>query len=643
MRKLTVFIAALLHAAGAQAGEVAHPPVEAFGDLPLAAQPQLSPDGKHFATIQSIRGRPAAVIYTVGAPKDAVPRMAGSSANIVVGIQWAKNDRLFVTVNANEKGGTDRVHAWFRTVSIDAETNESAMLFSDSVWRDANTSASVVDDIDLDDPDHVYMPLYVPTTGMALYRVDVRTGKPERVMGGGWQTEGWIMDGHGQVAGRIEATERPLAEHLSVYENGDWRRIGDYDATEGHSSGVIGLNDDGTSFVRSAIDPATGMEGLLTIDRKTGAAAQLYHNDSYDMDEALTDPWTGRVIGVSYVDDKPEYVYFDPAMQALQRGLEAAFPGKSVHAVSWDLAKDELIVAVDGPRNPLAYYFLDRKLHVATPIATSHSALHEEDLGEMKPYPYKARDRLDIRAYLTLPPGKEPKNLPTIIMPHGGPMARDAIGFDWMAAFFANRGYAVLQPNFRGSSGYGENFLTAGYGQWGLKMQDDLTDGVKQLIADGIADPKRICIVGTSYGGYAALAGAALTPELYACAVGVAGVYDLRKFLRTRAKDYGGDSWMIQSWQHYIGNRYEDSDKLDAASPARHAGAIKCPVLLMHGAGDTTVRPDQSETMADALKSAGKDVQYITFDSDTHYMLLADTRIRFLKETEAFLKKNIGE
>ena len=260
----------------------------------------------------------------------------------------------------------------------------------------------------------------------------------------------------------------------------------------------------------------------------------------------------------------------------------------------------------------------------------------------MKPYPYKARDGLDIPAYLTLPPNRAPKNLPTIIYPHGGPATRDQLTFDWIAAFLASRGYAVLQPNFRGSSGYGEKFEIDGYGQWGLKMQDDVTDGVKKLIADGISDPKRICIMGASYGGYAALEGAASTPDLYACAVSFAGVSDLRKFLETRANDFGWSSWMISTWYRYIGDRSDDKAKLDEASPALHADRVKCPILLMHGAKDITVRIDQSEAMRDALLSKGKSVRFVPFDTDNHYMELADTRIRFLREVEAFLAKNIG-
>src|SRR3569832_168995 len=200
-----------------------------------------------------------------------------------------------------------------------------------------------------------------------------------------------------------------------------------------------------------------------------------------------------------------------------------------------------------------------------------------------------------------------------------------------------NRGYAVLQPNFRGSYGYGHKFTEAGLHQWGLKMQDDISDGVKKLIADGIANHKRVSIVGASYGGYAALAGAAFTPDIYACAVSFAGISDLPRVISGERARYGEKSGAVSFWISRIGSPFDDSDQLRATSPARHADQVKCPVLLMHGEGDTTVPIEQSELMNSALKSAGKDVQFIRFPGEDLYMNLADTRIRVLTETEAFL------
>jgi dipeptidyl aminopeptidase/acylaminoacyl peptidase len=223
-------------------------------------------------------------------------------------------------------------------------------------------------------------------------------------------------------------------------------------------------------------------------------------------------------------------------------------------------------------------------------------------------------------------------------MPHGGPNERDMIGFDWWAQFLANRGYAVFQPNYRGSMGYGLKFKAAGDVQWGRKMQDDITDGVKKLIEDGTVDPRRICIVGASYGGYAALAGAAFSPDLYACAVSFAGVSDLHSFELWQERRQG-KYWPYKNFTEHIAASVADAD---AVSPALHADQVRIPVLLMHAANDITVPIEQSEEMRDALKKAGKDVTYVKMDGDDHYFSLSSTRIGMLKETERFLAAHIG-
>src|SRR6185312_1493366 len=362
----------------------------------------------------------------------------------------------------------------------------------------------------------------------------------------------------------------------------------------------------------------------------------LFADPKYDVMQPIKDEWTGRVIGAMYAADQYEYKYFSEENQALQAGLEKSFPGLSVHATSMDKAKDRVVVAVQGPRLPPTYYLLDRTSHNATKILSAYPQLSEADLGEMKPYPYKARDGLDIPGYLTLPPNKDARNLPTIIMPHGGPDARDVVGFDWWAQFLANRGYAVLQPNYRGSKGYGRKFTEAGLHQWGRAMNDDLTDGVKKLIVDGIADPKRICIVGASYGGYAALAGATFTPELYACAVSYAGIADVAGILG-QARGAGADSSAMHFWESRVGVSYGDTKTLQAISPAFHAAQVRAPILLLHSTNDLTVPVQQSEREAKALTDAGRQVQFLKIDGDDHYLQHNDARLAVLRSIDTFL------
>jgi len=639
-----------------------HPPAEAFGQLPMMESPALSPDGKHFAAIQSVDGRPVVTVYTVGTAGK--PAVIGSADGTVDGVRWVKNDRLVAYIKMSKRvgGPSELMHTWARAVSFDLQGGSPTVLMKDNRYLNYNTDAAAIDDVDLDDLDNVYMSIFVYSDMRGegqigadtmrdvedderirydLYRVNARTGNEELVADGTSHTRHWFLDGHGKIVARLNQTQHPLMDHLEVFDKGDWRKAGDYDATEDRGAGIVGITSDGTGLVRWSWNE-NKLAVFTRLDLVTGKETQLFANSNYDADVALGDPWTGRVIGAGYVDDRPEVTYFDPKMEALQRGLEQAFPNVSVHAVSWDTSLKTVIVEVESPKQPPTYYYLDRDTHQASKIASAYPDLSPSDLGDMKPYPYKARDGLDIPAYLTLPPGKAPKNLPAIVMPHGGPDARDDMSFDWMAQFFANRGYAVLQPNYRGSAGYGHKFTEAGLHQWGLKMQDDVTDGVEKMIADGIVDPKRVCIVGGSYGGYAALAGATLTPDLYACAISFAGVSDLPEMIASERARYGKNSGEMSFWISRIGSPFDDSEQLRATSPARHADQVKCPVLLLHGEGDTTVPIKQSELMNDALKKAGKQVQFIRFAGEDHYLNLADTRIRFLKESEAFLAKNIG-
>ena len=640
-----------IHSARCQA--VVQPAVEAFGALPAMSDPSLSPDGKYLALVQAYKGRPVATIWTLD-QTGAAPVIIPYTDGFIDNVRWAKNNRLLIRINMNARVMGDDVNPWHRTVAVDPDGKNPAMMFSNmQEARDNNYSASRIADVAPDDPENIYMMLYAgggyllgvyDPPQLVMFRVSVNTGRAFSFgSGGGAHTIAWFTDGNGKVVAREDQTKDPLVDHILAYtEDKGWREIASADATGGQGFDVQGLSLDGKSLVIDAHSDDPGTSGLVQLSLADGKLSSLYFNPTYDVDDALADPWTGRVVGAAIITHMEKDLYFDPALQQMQDQLSDHFPGSSVHALSWDRAVDKVIVSVDGPTSPPEFYLFDRKNNALKRLGRTYAGLQSSDLGQINVYDYKARDGLDIPAYLTLPPGKTPKNLPVVILPHGGPMARDDMEFDWESQFLANRGYAVLRPNFRGSSGYGRKFEEAGYGQWGLKMQDDITDGVKKMIADGIADPKRICIVGGSYGGYAALAGAAFTPDLYACAAAWAPVTDLRQFLATRASDFGRDSWMISTWTRYVGDRWDDAKKLDAASPAQNAAKIRVPVLLMHGEADATVRIDQSEMMESALRRAGKKVTFIRIPKETHHMQAADSRVLWLTELEKFLKENIG-
>jgi dipeptidyl aminopeptidase/acylaminoacyl peptidase len=255
---------------------------------------------------------------------------------------------------------------------------------------------------------------------------------------------------------------------------------------------------------------------------------------------------------------------------------------------------------------------------------------------------YAARDGLDIPAYLTLPPGvTDPSGLPLVVLAHGGPASRDVAGFDWWAQALASRGYAVLQANFRGSTGYGRAFLEAGYGEWGRKMQTDLSDGVRWLAAEGIIDPARVCIVGASYGGYAAMAGLTLDSDVYRCGVSVAGVSDLRRMVNWEAEQARHkNNQTVRYWNRFMGAARLNDRALDALSPAFLAASVDSPLLLIHGRDDTVVPIEQSRVMAEALRRAGKPVEFVELPGEDHWLSRSATRQQMLAETVRFLEVN---
>ena len=619
--------------AQAQTPPQAKPPVEAFAVLPIEP-PRISPDGSRFAVVRGINGRPAVAIYKVDAPTED-PQLITSNSWIERGVRWAKNDVIITHDTRNETRGLfSSLRPFGDIVAISLGTGRMINL----------TGLARINDIDLGSSDTIYT-----SFGSMLFRANVREGgylqvdlepKPERGTG-----TAWLMDGHGNVAGRLDVVRDEkdglplLHTTLKVAERDAWRTLGTYDATVDQSDGVMGLSEDGQSFIRLASATA-GTISVDRIDMSTAAETKLFQDPDYDVASVLDDEWTGRIIGYVIDEDTPVYRYFDPKRQALQKGLEQAFPGLSVHAVSTDLADSRAVIEVEGPKMPASYYLYDRTTHHASAIAASYPDLTESEMGDVRSYGYAARDGLHIPAYLTLPPGRVPRNLPMVVVPHGGPDARDDMGFDFIRQFLANRGYAVLQPEFRGSRGYGSAFTHAGLHQWGLKMRDDISDGVKKAIADGIADPKRVCIFGASYGGYAALAGATLTPELYACVVSMAGPSDLHEMLHYANSKFG--FWSEGFWTTRIGDIDRDAGQIAAASPVLHADRVTAPVLLLHSELDVTVPIEQSEIMQAALQKAAKKVEFVRIPGDDHYMTLESTRLRVLQEVEKFLAANIG-
>ncbi len=614
----------------------AAPPVEAFGNLPAAESAHLSPDGRHLAIVKPVNGRDKVVFLDLTKP-GAAPYIVGMEGAVAGEVYWKGNDRAVCLFHANLTYKFQRgVSAWARAVSVTPSTQTAVLLMYNAPSFRANYNVGAITDIAANDPDHIFMQevdKWDHEFTLDLYRVDLSTGSAQLIFRGTRDTIRYVMDGYGRVAARIDRDE-DLTDHVIIGGNETYK----YKVKGNSEFKIRGLTGGANPLLAAERPTSTGTAGLYSWS-PSGFGPALFENEAYDLDSVVRNDRDGRVIGVTYVDDTPRTTYFDPPTQRIQDSLEKAYAGQSVSILSKDDAGMAYVISTEGPKNPPALSLYTPGNHQSNIMEEAYPSLKPADLGEVKPYPYKARDGLDIHAYLTLPPGREAHNLPTVIFPHGGPEDRNAMSFDWWAQCMASRGYAVLQPNFRGSSGYGWNFVKAGDGEWAGKVQSDVQDGVQKLITEGIADPKRICIVGASYGGYMALAGATFSPDLYACAISYAGVSDLNRVFNTGT---AFESEVISVWKRRTGVDL-DSRKIDSQSPANFADKVKVPILLIHSDRDTTVPIEQSEVEEAALKHAGKQVEFVKLAGEDHYLEFADTRIQLLREVEKFLGAHIGD
>ncbi|MFZ1333045.1 MAG: S9 family peptidase [Flavobacteriales bacterium] len=379
---------------------------------------------------------------------------------------------------------------------------------------------------------------------------------------------------------------------------------------------------------------------IVEYDIATGKEVkEIFANSDYDVDQLDYSRKRKVLTVVSWNGAKSEHAFLDKETEALWNKLGAQMEGYEYWVYGENDDEDKFMVWKGNDRMPGKYYFYDAKADKTTEMATLYPWLNEDDLAEMKPIQYQSRDGLTIHGYLTLPKGREAKMLPVVINPHGGPWARDEWGYNSEAQLLANRGYAVLQMNFRGSTGYGRAFWEKSFKQWGKTMQDDITDGVKWLESEGIADPKRVAIYGGSYGGYATLAGLTFTPELYACGVDYVGVSNLFTFMKTVPPYWEPFKKMMYEM---VGDPQADSLLMRSASPVFHVDKIACPLFIAQGAKDPRVNVDESDQVVAALKARGIEVQYLLKENEGHGFRNEENRLEFYAAMDKFLDEHIG-
>ncbi len=649
MRACALAVAALCLGANtetwAQSAVPAAPPLEAYGATPAIELVELSPSGALIARI-TVRGETRSLAVTRIATAEDL--FVGDISVIKVrDLRWIGESRVLVVTSQTRNIaslGVPRQELFFGQVldletgrvvqMLDRTTDVLPVLYGPALVR--NTSEG----------DTLFVRGVSTVNDQAnLHRVDPRTGRGRSVAYMDSTTDDYVLDGEGEIIALSRYDERTGRWSLRLPQGSGHREVWTVDAPVDVPA-LLGMGRTPRTIIISADRPDLASEDaepadeVFEVNVDTGEWSRLPFERQPGF--LVRHPRTRMLIGGGRDEEAGvRYEFLDPQAARRWQSVERAFRGKAPQLVSWNDALSQVVVFTDTGEAG-QYHLVDFDRRTADIVADAYPAIAPEQVGAVRSIHYAARDGLDIHAYLTLPPGvTDPSGLPLVVLAHGGPASRDVAGFDWWAQALASRGYAVLQANFRGSTGYGRAFLEAGYGEWGRKMQTDLSDGVRWLAAEGIIDPARVCIVGASYGGYAAMAGLTLDSDFYRCGVSVAGVSDLRRMVNWEAEQARHkNNQTVRYWNRFMGAARLNDRALDALSPAFLAASVDSPLLLIHGRDDTVVPIEQSRVMAEALRRAGKPVEFVELPGEDHWLSRSATRQQMLAETVRFLEVN---
>jgi len=599
-----------------------------FAAQPTLANALLSPDGRWIAAQKQASDKAMLVLINADEPNGKRVEVSLGKA-YVVDMNWAGSRKVLLTLaSIGYFYGTPVPIS--RLMAFDIVTRQAIPL-------DPKSNGIFAGDVLYVDPAGAWTLVAsqdrIDVTP-SVKRVDLATGAATLVEKTRHDVWNWYADSRGVVRGGL------------AYDNKSWtlwyretpaeplRPLrGKFDKNDGSIDRFIFNRQDGTGAILT--NEKTGRFAAYKYDFKTAAIGEpIYEHPQVDISTILMDPDTGKIRGIRYQDDRWRTHWLDSDLSGLQAKLDRALPGAANSIVGLSSDKNRALILSVSSSDPQTYFLLDRKAARMHPVIDVFDRIDPARLTPVEWVDYTARDGLKIPAYLTLPRGKEAKALPLILMPHGGPFARDDWEYDPLVQFLADRGYAVLQPQFRGSTGYGKAFVESGYGQWGRKMQDDLDDGVDWLVRSGKVDPKRVCIFGASYGGYAALWGVIRNPEKYRCAVSYAGVSDLSAQLRDNRKSFSATRY-FRKWRTKVAG--EGNIDLRTVSPIRFADKLKVPVLIAHGEQDSVVAARQSHAMVEALTKSGSNVAAAFYKDAGHDFDNAANMEDFLRRLEAFL------
>jgi dipeptidyl aminopeptidase/acylaminoacyl peptidase len=648
-----------LASASASASRAAGPAAMAFGARPAVQQLSLSPDGKRVAVVTPAgdRGTRAVVVELTGDQKKTVILSAGGDPDEIRYCKWVTDARLVCNVYSVQSTGPDLAGS-NKLISMLADGSDAKLLtapVSSNALFNVLNGGSIVDlQPGNDDPESILVTRYIvpeqqtgsiiaqAKQGLGIERVNLRSMARQPVVQPNESAFEYISDGLGtvRVMGSAHLTDDGYKRDTNRY----FYRLQNETRWQPLSTEILLSTGQATGFVPIAVDPklnlAYGLEGrdgraVLTSIALDGSLKKelVFDQGQVDVDDVLTIGRQKRVIGVTFATETRQAAIFDPAIKKLTDALGKALPGQQVQIVDASADENVLLIWAGSDTDPGRYYIYDKGTRQLGELLAVRPQLASKALAKVKPITFPAADGTQIPAYLTLPSGSDGKGLPLIVMPHGGPSSRDEWGFNWLPQYFAARGFAVLQPNYRGSTGYGAAwFEKNGFQSW-RKAIGDVNDAAHWAIAQGLANKDKVAIVGWSYGGYAALQSGVVEPGLFKAIVAVAPVTDLDDWRR----ELSGFSTYYRRDQ-FVGR----GAHVEEGSPARQAAAIKAPVLLFHGDKDVNVRIGESRLMRDRLRDAGKSGELVEFAGLDHYLDDDKARADLLDKADAFLRKNLS-
>lgn len=595
-----------------------------FGN-PVRSNPQISPDGTKMAYLAPVNGVLNVWVGAVG--NHNYQPVTQDTDRGVRFYFWAADNSHIIYIQ--DSGGNEN----WRLYATNLETGETRDLTPFE-----NVQVQVIDR-DKHFPTELLIGMNKENPQVHdVYHLDLNSGELTRVAENPGNIAGWVVDTQFKVRGAVVAT--PDGGHnllVRTDEQSEWQPVLTWGPDDALSSEPLSFTLDGQSiYLRDSRDANAAR--LVKLHLASGELRVIAEDASYDVERVMVHPDTYEVQAVAFNKDRVNWTVLD---EAIKRDFERI---REVHhgdfsIISRDDADHTWIIAFTVDNGPVPFYAYDRKSQNASFLFDNQPDLNNYTLAHREPISFTARDGLTVHGYLTLPTGQQRTNVPMVLYVHGGPWARDIWGYEPTAQWFANRGYACLQVNFRGSTGYGKAFLNAGDREWGRNMHHDLVDGVTWAIEQGIADPRKVAIYGGSYGGYAALAGATFTPDLFCCAIDIVGPSNLVTLIKTIPPYW---STFLATFHKRVGNPETEEEFLRSRSPLFKVDQIKIPMLIAQGANDPRVKQAESEQIVAAMKSKGIAYEYMLFPDEGHGFAKPENRLKFYAAAEKFLAQQLG-